>query len=121
MSATASSLAAAARRGSATASEDWLSVIIGLAIFALGLASLWGADLLGWTVATSVWTDPAKVISTISKAYAGRGGLSPLLAAFAALIVVLGAAAATLGQDVRRFAIAFTAVFWIAYAAWIVG
>ncbi len=121
MSASASSLAADARRISATASEDWLSVIIGLAIFALGLASLWGADLLGWTVATAVWTDPAKALSTVSKAYAALGGLSALLATFAALLVVLGAAAATLGQDVRRFAIAFTAVFWIAYAAWIAG
>src|SRR5579883_3180155 len=121
MTATAQSLAEDARRVSATASEDWLSVIIGLGIFTLGLASLGGADLLGWTVSTSVWTDPAKALSAVSKAYAGLGGLSALLATYAALLVVLGASAAALGQDVRRFAIAFTAVFWIAYAAWIVG
>src|SRR5579883_118899 len=121
MTATAQSLAEDARRVSATASEDWLSVIIGLGIFTLGLASLGGADLLGWTVSTSVWTDPAKALSAVSKAYAGLGGLSALLATYAALLVVLGASAAALGQDVRRFAIAFTAVFWIAYIAWMLG
>jgi uncharacterized membrane protein YadS len=121
MAATTSSLAADARRVSATTSEDWLSLVIGLVIFALGLASLWDADLLGWTVTTSVWTDAGKALSTVSKAYAGLGGLSALLATFAALLVALGAATAALGQDVRRFAIAFTAVFWIAYGAWIVG
>jgi uncharacterized membrane protein YadS len=121
MSAATESLAADARRVSITATEDWLSVLIGLAIFALGLASLWGADLLGWTASTSVWIDPAKALSTVSKTYANLGGLSALLATYAALLVVLGAAALALGQDVRRFAIAFTAVFWIAYASWIVG
>ncbi len=121
MTAAAPSIAEDARRVSATAGEDWLSVVIGLAIFALGLASLAGADLLGWTVSTSVWTDPAKALGAASKAYAGVGGVSALLATYAALLVVLGASAAALGQDVRRFAIAFTAVFWIAYAAWIVG
>ena len=34
---------------------------------------------------------------------------------------MLSAGAATLGSNVRRFALAFTAVFWIAYASWIVG
>jgi hypothetical protein len=41
-----------------TLNEDWLSVAIGLAVFALALGSLAGADLLGWVVSTSVWTDP---------------------------------------------------------------
>jgi hypothetical protein len=93
------SIDAAARLSCATTSEGWLSVIIGLAIFALGLASLWGADLLGWTVATSVCTDPAKALSSVSKTYARLGGLSALLTTFAALLVALGAASAALGQD----------------------
>jgi hypothetical protein len=42
MSATASSLAADAGRVGATTSEDWLSAIVGLVIFAFGLAGLWG-------------------------------------------------------------------------------
>ena len=37
------------------------------------------------------------------------------------LLVILSAAAAALNAGVRRFALAFTAVFWIAYASWVVG
>jgi len=44
-----------------------------------------------------------------------------LLATYAALVVVLGAGVATLGADVRKFAVAFTVVFAIAYASWIAG
>ena len=49
-------------------SEDWLSVAIGLAVFALAFASLAGPDLLGWVVSTSVWTDPGKALGAVSKA-----------------------------------------------------
>ena len=34
-------------------SEDWLSVIIGLFIFVLGLAALANVDLIGWAVTTT--------------------------------------------------------------------
>ena len=51
-----------------TLNEDWLSVAIGLAVFALALGSLAGADLLGWVVSTSVWTDPGKALGAVSKA-----------------------------------------------------
>jgi len=44
-----------------------------------------------------------------------------LLATYAALLVVLSGGVVTLGGDVRKFAIAFTAVFAIAYASWILG
>ena len=40
-------------------SEDWLSVIIGLFIFVLGLAVLANVDLIGWSVTTSVWNNIA--------------------------------------------------------------
>jgi len=46
--------------GSKNLSEDWLSVWIGLGVFALALGLLAGADLLGWAVRTSVWTDVSK-------------------------------------------------------------
>ena len=38
--------------------DDWLSVWIGLLIFFSALAWLYGYDLLGWAVSTSVWIDP---------------------------------------------------------------
>lgn len=48
------------------------------------------------------------------------GGAS-LLLTYLALLVVLSAGAYALGEDVRRFVIAFTVVFAIAYASWFVG
>ena len=97
-------------------SEDWLAVIIGLGVFALALLSLAGLDALGWLATTSVWTDPGAALSPASKAYAGLGGAGALLLTYLALLAVLSAAAHALGEDVRRFALAFTVVFAIAYA-----
>jgi uncharacterized membrane protein YadS len=101
--------------------EDWLAVWIGLAIFIAALASLVGPDLLGWVVTTAVWIDPGLALSTVSKTYAQLGGAGALVVTYLALLATLTAAAATLGLDVKRFAIAFTAVFALAYASWIIG
>ncbi len=101
--------------------EDWLSVWIGLGIFVLALASLFGVDVLGWVVTTSVWTDPAKALATFSKSYAQLGGAGALVVTYLVLLAVLSAGAAVLDLEVRRFAIAFTVVFAFAYASWIIG
>jgi uncharacterized membrane protein YadS len=101
--------------------EDWLSVAIGLLIFALALAGLSGTDFLGWVVTTAVWTDPAIALSPFSKAYASLGGLGALISTYLALLAVLSVAATALRLNVVRFAIAFTIVFAISYASWIVG
>lgn len=102
-------------------SEDWLSLIIGLFIFVLALAGIANVDLLGWVVTTSVWSDASKALGTVSKSYASLGGIGALVATYVALLVVLTAAAAALKTDIKKFALAFTAVFWIAYASWVVG
>ena len=101
--------------------EDWLSVWIGLGIFVLALAWLWGVDLLGWVVSTSVWIDPGKALGTVSKTYEQLGGPGALAVTYLALLAVLSAGATVLNLDVRRFAIAFTAVFAFAYASWMIG
>ena len=101
--------------------EDWLSLGLGLLVFALALPGLGGIDLLGWSVSTSVWTDPGKALGTTSKAYAGLGGFGALAVTYIALLVALTAGAAALKANAIRFALAFTAVFWIAYASWILG
>jgi uncharacterized membrane protein YadS len=101
--------------------EDWLAVILGLSIFILALAALVHVDLIGWVVSTSVWGNFGQALGPVSKGYAALGGLGALLATYAALTLVLSLAAAALKSDVKRFALAFTAVFWIAYASWIVG
>jgi uncharacterized membrane protein YadS len=101
--------------------EDWLAVVIGLLVFALALIGLGGTDLLGWAVTTSVYTDVTQALNPFAKAYGWLGGAGSLLATYAALTVVLSAGVAALGADVRKFAVAFTFVFAIAYASWIVG
>jgi uncharacterized membrane protein YadS len=118
---TASLSATATQRTAPSISEDWLSVAIGLLVFVLALAGLAGADLLGWAVTTSVWTDPALALAPISKAYGALGGAGAFIVTYLALLAVLSAGAAALRADVRRFAVAFTAVFWIAYGCWIIG
>ncbi len=101
--------------------EDGLAVLVGIGVLILALVSLIGPDLLGWAVATSVWTDPAKALGAVSKTYADLGGAGALAATYVALLVVLSAGAAALGAEARKFAVAFTFVFVIAYASWFVG
>ena len=113
--------AAVARGAQLELSEDWLAVIVGIAIFALSLIGAAGPDLLGWVVTTAVWTDPGKALAPFSKGYAALGGFGALIVTYAALLAVLGAAALALRIDLRRFAVAFTVVFFLAYGSWIVG
>ena len=102
-------------------SEDWLAVWIGLSIFGLAVAGLYGQDLLGWAVTTSVWTDVNKALNTASKAYADLGGLAALGLTYAALLSVLTLAAIALRLSVWRFILGFTFVFALAYASWVAG
>jgi uncharacterized membrane protein YadS len=102
-------------------SEDWLSVWIGLLIFVLSLGLLANADLLGWVVSTSVWNDASRALGTASKNYTRLGGIGALLATYVALLAAMTAGAAALKANVARFALGFTAVFWLAYLCWIVG
>jgi uncharacterized membrane protein YadS len=101
--------------------EDWLAVVIGLLVFGSALVSISGTDLLGWAVTTSVYSDLSQALSPFAKAYGWLGGGGALLATWAALLAVLSLAVFALGAEVRKFALAFTAVFAIAYASWIVG
>jgi uncharacterized membrane protein YadS len=111
----------AAASPTANLNEDWLAVILGLGIFGLALASLVHIDLIGWVVSTAVWSDFGQALGPVSKAYSSLGGFGALIATYAALTLVLSAGAAALKANVWRFALAFTAVFWIAYVSWIVG
>jgi uncharacterized membrane protein YadS len=105
----------------ATLTEDWLAVVVGLLVFVLALGSVGGVDLLGWAVTTSVYSNLSQALSPVAKGYGWLGGAGALLATYASLLVVLSAAIATLGANVRKFAIAFSVVFIIAYASWIGG
>jgi hypothetical protein len=101
--------------------EDWLSVFIGVLVFALSLFSLSGIDLLGWAVTTSIYTDLTQALAPFAKGFGWLGGGLSLLATYLALLVVLSIGVAALGANVGRFALAFTATFAIAYASWVAG
>ncbi len=68
-----------------------------------------------------MWTDPGKALGAVSKAYAALGGFNAFVLTYLALLAVLTAGAFALKANALRFAAAFTAVFWIAYASWIIG
>ncbi len=102
-------------------SEDWVSAIIGVAIFVLALLGLSGVDLLGWAATTKIWTVPSAALVPFGKSYAALGGLPALVLTYLAFLGVLTGAAVLLKANARRFALAFTAVFWLAYIAWIIG
>lgn len=103
------------------ASEDWLSVWVGLFIFALSLGTFLGLDLLGWGVTTRVWTDLSEALAPASRAYAGLPGIVSLILTFLFLSAVMALGAAALRANVLRFIGGFTAVFWISYLCWIIG
>ncbi|MDB5988791.1 MAG: putative rane protein of unknown function [Herbaspirillum sp.] len=105
----------------AALSEDWLAVWIGLLVFVLALVGIGTFDLLGWSVSTSIWTNLSVALGTSAKSYAGFGGIAALIATYIALLIVLSIGAVALKIPVKRFAIAFTAVFALAYASWIIG
>lgn len=100
--------------------EDIWALWIGLLIFALSLANLVGADLLGWAVDTRVWIDPSAALGPTSAAYA-LSSIAGLALMFLFLLAILSVGAWALGLSVSRFALGFTLVFWISYACWFLG
>ncbi len=101
--------------------EDWLAVVIGLFLFALSLGVFAGADLLGWAVTTTVWTNLSKALTTASKTYAGLPGIAALLLTYLFLLVLMTFGAAALRANVREFVKGFSIVFLISYLCWIAG
>jgi uncharacterized membrane protein YadS len=101
--------------------EDWLALKIGLFIFALWTAGLFGFDCLGWVVTTRVWGDIDKALAPLSKSYSFLGGWGALGLTFLFLLGLLSGAMTLLKVPLKRFIPAFTVVFAIAYGSWIIG
>ncbi len=102
-------------------SEDWLALVIGLFVFVLSLGLLFGKDILGWAVTTSIWTLPAKALAPASKSYATLPPLVSLAATYVFLLVVLSVGVKLLRADLKRFAGGFTVVFALSYLCWFLG
>jgi uncharacterized membrane protein YadS len=82
---------------------------------------LFGIDLLGWAVTTSVWTAPSKALAPASKHFANLPAPLSLVATYFFLLVVLLVAAKALRAGLKRFAAGFTAIFIVSYACWFLG
>ena len=102
-------------------SEDWMSVWIGLLIFALSMSLLLGADLLGWVAQTNVWTSVGQAFRPVSDGFAGLGGGLSLALTFLFLLMLMTAAARGLEADIPRFVFGFTVIFVVSCICWLLG
>lgn len=102
-------------------SEDWLSLWLGLFIFALSLGVFWGLDLLGWGWKVNVWTDITNSMGVVSKDIKGISGLTSLLITYLFLMFIMGIGARALKVNLGKFQVAFTLVFFISMACWVLG
>jgi len=101
--------------------EDWWSVWIGLFVFVLGLFTLAGIDLLGWGVKTNVWANLGKATQAVSSTYAALPGAISIILTYLFMLIIMSVGARVIGLNLRKFAIGFTLLFWIAYACWLLG
>ena len=102
-------------------SEDWWSVWIGLFIFFLSLGVMSGADLLGWGFKVNLWTDVTKLVSPVSKNYAGLPGWFSLILTYVAFTAVLSVGIKALGGHVGKFIYGFTIIFWLTFLCVAIG
>jgi uncharacterized membrane protein YadS len=102
-------------------SEDWMSLWIGLLIFALSLGLLAGADILGWAVKTNVWVSAGQALQPVSEAYSGLGGGPSLVITFVFLLFLMTVAARGLEAHIPRFVLGFTVIFIASYVCWFLG
>ncbi len=102
-------------------SEDWLSLWLGLFVFVLGLGFFLGIDLLGWGVKTSVWVDITKAITPMSDSLKGMPGITALFLTYLFMLALAMVGAIGMKADTGRFILAFSLVFWISYACFLIG
>ncbi len=107
--------------------EDWLAVVIGLAVVGIGLLRLApigpqgsGVDALGWAAKVNVWIDPGRIVAPISSGYE-IPGVAAVGLTFGFVLILLTIGATLLGLRAGRFAAAFTVIFIISYVCWMAG
>jgi len=101
--------------------EDWWAVWIGLFVFALSLFNLAGVSLMGWAVKTNVWMDLSKALDIVAPKSWAVPGFVGLVLTYLFMLVITSVGAKVMGWDLKKYAVGFTFIFWIAYACWFVG
>ncbi len=103
-------------------SEDWLALLLGLAIFLLSSGVFAGVDLLGWGLKVEVWNRLGAGLGPVSKDLAGTlSGPLSLLLTYLFLAALMGLGARALRIRIASFALAFTVVFAISIACLVLG
>lgn len=113
--------------------EDWWAVWVGLIMFGAGLLSIWGIDAVGWMAKTKTWEwgrfweDPSfNTLLGVShgkagKAYEGWGGFAALMMTFVVFASLTTVGAYFQKLDVKKYFLGFTCIFFITFAAWMIG
>lgn len=102
-------------------SEDWLSLWTGLVVFLLSLGAFLGADLLGFGAKVGTWTDLSKAITPVAGSFKWMPAWLAVVSTYLFMGLLVGAGNWLLGGSVRKFAVAFTLVFAISFACWVLG
>jgi uncharacterized membrane protein YadS len=102
-------------------SEDWLSFHTGMAVFLLSLGVFLGADLLGFGAKVVTWTDLSKAITPVSASFKWMPAWLAVASTWLFMTLLVGVGNWLLGGTVRKFIVAFTVVFTISFACWVLG
>jgi uncharacterized membrane protein YadS len=102
-------------------SEDWLSFWTGLVVFLLSLGAFLGADLLGFGAKVGMWTDLSKAITPVAGSFKWMPAWLAVVSTYLFMGALVGVGNWLLGGTVKKFAVAFTLVFAISFACWVLG
>ena len=104
-----------------TTNEDWWAVWLGFFMFAVGLTSIWGFDLVGWQLKPTTWTVAGKWANPATKAYASLGWLGSFLVTYAVWTTLTCIGAYFMKLDVKKFFMGWTILFVLAWTSWLIG
>jgi len=104
-------------------SEDWWAVWLGLILFAAGLTSIMGVDMVGWMAKPKTWIDPGwnHWIKASGHAYKGMHPLAAFGATYAVFTALTCLGAYSMKLNVKKFFIGWTIIFLTTWACWIIG
>ncbi len=103
--------------------EDWWAVWLGLIMFAAGLTSIWGVDMVGWMAKTKTWVDPGwkHWIKPAGKAWKDTSPFMSLMMTYGVWTALTCIGAYFMKLDMKKFFLGFTCIFFITWTVWIVG
>ena len=100
--------------------EDRVALLLGSFIFLLALLNFWGINVLGWAVKIGMWVN-TPLDAWRSAAKGALPGYGALLVTYVILTSALAFCVKLMGNDVKKFVVSFTAVFFIAMICYTLG